>query len=380
MAPVLAALKACAVQLRVLRLESIGSEAWHVSGAVSTLSQLRSLAITSHGPLIVDKPLTALIALEELTLHSDPRSYVQLTATLPRTITRLMLGIHAGKPVLPTQVGKNAACKLCAQAAAALPPGASNLQTPRATNTLHWPALPTSQVAALTRLQRLTLVDAICRPDGYSALLAITSLTALRVDGMNLGAKARLPGCLHRLTQLQVLYIRARGQQPELARALPSLQQLTALRLRWLAPAVADALAALPRLQTLHCEEDSSGVALPAGAWLAPLRWLRLPGGLLTASITNLEAAQQLELVSAELCDRRGQEQVAELVEWAGQQLSLRWLLLGASSPLLCQAVREHVDAVHDQNHILTIRMGPPGYLYPEMLSPGLASLQPSFF
>jgi hypothetical protein len=191
--------------------------------------------------------------------------------------------------------------------------------------------LPRIQLATLTRLERLTFNDTPCPPDGFSALLQLTSLTALHMRERFL-VPTCLPACLPELSQLRSFhFVNCERQDAELAQALPLLQRLTALHLNILTSPVAAALPALPHLQALVCPEASKDVALPAGAWLAPLRWLVLLGEVLTSSLSVLGTARRLELVGAQCWGEETQQQLGELITWAGQQPQLRWLLSWAA-------------------------------------------------
>lgn len=94
-------------------------------------------------------------------------------------------------------------------------------------------------------------------------------------------------------------------------------------------------LAGLPQLQRLSCSADNAtdpyaprDPALPAGASLESLRWLRLPADVLAHNLPLLTGAQQLEHAVADKCGELPSEQQLAVVHWAGQQRALRSLLL----------------------------------------------------
>jgi hypothetical protein len=79
------------------------------------------------------------------------------------------------------------------------------------------------QLTNLNRLQRLTLHGTPCPPDGFAALLQLTSLTALRMREF-FCVPTCLPTCLPELLQLRSFhFVNCERQDPELAQALSCL-------------------------------------------------------------------------------------------------------------------------------------------------------------
>jgi hypothetical protein len=184
------------------------------------------------------------------------------------------------------------------------------------------------QVTSLTRLQRLTLREFRCDLGSYAALLQLSTLTALHMATKYPEAPLQLPACLPQLTSLKVLrLVNSEQHDMELARALPSLQQLTALGFDQLTSSVAATLPTLPQLSVFACSA-ADDAALPAGAWLARLRLLAAPAKLVTGGPLQ-EGAEQLELAVGFAHD---QAVIAELVQWAHQRSQLRTLLVDVSS------------------------------------------------
>jgi hypothetical protein len=135
------------------------------------------------------------------------------------------------------------------------------------------------------------------------------------------------------------------------------LQRLTALQFLCLTKPIAAALAALPGLQALVCCAANEAVALPAGAWLAPLRQLMLPTKVLAASLSVLGTAQQLELVASVPRSAQTQGQLAELIQWAGGRSHLRWLLLVSQAMGPGAHQQAQIDEAHERQPGLTIRV-----------------------
>jgi hypothetical protein len=96
------------------------------------------------------------------------------------------------------------------------------------------------------------------------------------------------------------------------------------------------------------------GAQLPAGAWLVSLRQLVLPGELLAASLGVLETAQQLTLIGTLIYCETTQEQLAELIRWAGKQPRPR--LLGLAASKLAAAQREQISEAQRRQPGLPIR------------------------
>jgi hypothetical protein len=171
-----------------------------------------------------------------------------------------------------------------------------------------------------------------------------------------------VPASLPHLTQLKSFGFdkRIEHQDVELARALPALQHLTAVRLFVLTPSIAAALPALPRLRSFVCPYGSLASALlPAGAWLAPLRRLVLTAKVITASLGVLATAQQLTLIGSLVSAETTHEQLAQLFEWAGKQTQLRWLGISPmmhASRLTTPQQKQICEAQHCQPD-LPIRM-----------------------
>jgi hypothetical protein len=222
------------------------------------------------------------------------------------------------------------------------------------------------QVVALTCLQHISLDTIKCRADGYSALLQLTNLTALHMPATFAGT----PACLPQLTQLKALNLwNDVHNDDDLAQALPSLQRLTALHLGTALPALLGALRALQQLQALACctlpqpyplpcyTPSGSGIVLPAGAWLAPLRWLLLPANLLRRSLPALATAKQLKFIGSFFRPGDSQQLVVELVEWACRQPQLRWLLLSIGSMQLEEAVQQQVHEAQRIYPALTLHI-----------------------
>jgi hypothetical protein len=184
------------------------------------------------------------------------------------------------------------------------------------------------------------------------------------LTALHLGSSLCLPACLPQLTQLKSFHFCNSenfsfiGYDAELVQVLPVLQHLTALQLHRLNRPLARALLTLPQLQSMCVTRSEPSMALPPGAWLAPLRNLLLPAGLLTASFPALEMAPQLELVGCQLDSQRAQRQMAELVHWAGTRPRLRWLLLGAADgPKPEVGEEQHVEEVQGQHPGLSVRV-----------------------
>lgn len=166
------------------------------------------------------------------------------------------------------------------------------------------------QLTALTNLRSLTLHTVHFGDDAPLAALSGT-LRRLAVRGCN----GWLPRCLSTLTSLQELTIDdpnaatddsspmpcCRRSGRGLEAALPAMQQLTKLELST-APgldAPPAALASLTRLHTLMFQPgwylpESKQAALPGGQWLASLRRVLVPAGVLERSAAVLAAAPDL--------------------------------------------------------------------------------------
>jgi hypothetical protein len=95
---------------------------------------------------------------------------------------------------------------------------------------------------------------------------------------------------------------------------------------------------------------------LPAGAGLAPLRWLLLPANPLTASLPILKTAQRLELLGSYVWDRQAEPQLVKVVQWAGERSQLRWLLAFSTGYRgLGTAEQEQIDEVQCQHPHLAV-------------------------
>lgn len=160
------------------------------------------------------------------------------------------------------------------------------------------------QVAALTRLQQLTLQDAQFESSGHAALAALHSLRHLRLDGC-----FSLPSNLSELTWLEAFSLQndddqmQEGSSQTLLSALPQLTRLTYLALDSMKglespPA---ALAGLTHLHTfvwldaISPQLEGSDAALPGGPWLGSLRRLAAPAQLLANSLPLLAGPPRLE-------------------------------------------------------------------------------------
>jgi hypothetical protein len=211
--------------------------------------------------------------------------------------------------------------------------------------------LPFLQVAGLPRLQRLTLTHGRCLARGYSALVQLSKPHSAAPD-----LRTAVPACLAQLTQLKSFMFRNYGDDADLGRALPSLQQLTALYLEWLTPPLSAALPALPRLHLLAVVSSRySAMALPGGGWLESLRLLILSWDELMASLPLLEAAPHLEVVAT---DRflRYTHTLAQLVAWAGKR-QLRRLLLPNKSARLYPADKRQIADLFGRHPGVTVEL-----------------------
>jgi hypothetical protein len=88
---------------------------------------------------------------------------------------------------------------------------------------------------------------------------------------------------------------------------------------------------------------------------------MMLPASLLTASLTRLETALQLELASAYFTRSSTQDseaqQLARLLEWAGQRSQLRWLMLTLRSLERGPAEQKLVSEACQKNPGLAVKV-----------------------
>lgn len=156
------------------------------------------------------------------------------------------------------------------------------------------------QVLQLSRLTSLIIAHSGYTPAGFNALANLASLRRLRI--INCHAPARLPA----LTGLEHLFLDTHSGDIDLSGqledAFAQLRSLTSLVLRVLSHWVPVALGSLSRLQRLsfsmwHADELNYA-GLPAGPWLASIRWLGLPWPVLEHSAAAVVAnAPNLEFL-----------------------------------------------------------------------------------
>lgn len=189
------------------------------------------------------------------------------------------------------------------------------------------------QVSQLSRLTQLSLSNCFClTPGGMGAIETLSSLR--RLHAIN----CHLPACLPALTSLEHLCMTALGADltQQLEAALAQLTGLTSLVVQAATQRIPAALGGLSRLQRLCLRRWGHGeltdARLPAGPWLASIRWLGLPFAVLEQCTELLASAQQLEY----LCSMG----LPELPLCCGADTADRWRrfwrLLAAHPPLRC--------------------------------------------
>jgi len=160
-------------------------------------------------------------------------------------------------------------------------------------------------------------------------LASLASLISLKICN-----GPRLPACLSALTRLERLFATAHMEVDgaALEAALPRLQRLTRLLLfchtfERIPPAIAS-LSCLQRLCFDGSAADAlADLSLPQGAWLASIRWLGLPWGVLRSAVGTLRAAPHLEY----LCSSSIPTDGTSSEEWAAF-----WRFVAAHPPLRC--------------------------------------------
>ena len=196
------------------------------------------------------------------------------------------------------------------------------------------------QLAALTELQELGLMQLGDPP--AEQLGELSCLADLQL--LELSSSRQLPPGLARLTSLRALHIAdtpvpdqpdveaARQSSASLAATLLPLARLTELALCNIAYAASlpVSLGCLSQLQRFAWHgfplEDP---ALPAGPWLASLRWLSVPADAAACSMPALAAASNLEFLAArDFGSLPGCKQLP-LVHWTERHPALKTLCLG---------------------------------------------------